>query len=191
MCGRFYVEREDLPEALLARMQEALLEKVQWGEVFPSKNVLALAPSRSGQARAFSFIWGLPRRDGKGLVINARYETAARLPLFRDSALRRRCVIPASAYFEWDQRFDPKPKLRFHQTDGGLIYLAGLYFMNATQQEPCMVILTRPASAAFAPIHPRMPQLLSEDELQSWLSPDLPLPPLPTALPDLVSETAS
>ena len=51
MCGRFYVEREDLPEALLARMQEALLEKVQWGEVFPSKNVLALAPSRSGQAR--------------------------------------------------------------------------------------------------------------------------------------------
>ena len=111
MCSRFYLDVESseklksiLEEA--GRRQLALTGEntVVRGEAFPSQVVAALALSKSGQTAAFPMEWGFHRKDGKGLIINTRSETATSSPLFRDSMQERRCLIPASWYYEWESR---------------------------------------------------------------------------------------
>ena len=109
MCSRFYldVEASEKLKAIIAeagRRQMALTGEntVVRGEAFPSQVVAALACGKNGQTAAFPMEWGFHRKDGKGLIINTRSETAASSPLFRDSIKERRCLIPASWYYEWE-----------------------------------------------------------------------------------------
>ncbi|MBQ7520035.1 MAG: SOS response-associated peptidase family protein [Clostridia bacterium] len=111
MCSRFYLDVESseklksiLEEA--GRRQTAITGEntVVRGEAFPSQVIAALAMSKNGQTAAFPMEWGFHRKDGKGLIINTRSETAASSPLFRDSMRERRCLIPASWYYEWQQQ---------------------------------------------------------------------------------------
>jgi putative SOS response-associated peptidase YedK len=93
MCGRFFVVGESENELLgrmieeASRRQRALTGEstVAVGEVFPSAAVAAMALGRSGEIGVFPMIWGFHRPDGKGLIINARSETAPDKPMFRKS----------------------------------------------------------------------------------------------------------
>lgn len=111
MCSRFFIDAEAsetlkniLEEA--GRRQAAVTGEntVARGEASPSQVLAGLALGKSGKPGAFPMQWGFHRRDGKGLVINARSETAAQSPMFRASMAERRCLIPASWYFEWETR---------------------------------------------------------------------------------------
>ena len=75
------------------------------GEVFPGDRVPVLCLSRAGNLRPFAMDWGYTLSDGKRLI-NARSETAAEKPMFRESMRLRRCLLPMSAYFEWERRED-------------------------------------------------------------------------------------
>ena len=129
MCCRFYVEPEDeyfrqmaeriAASPLMSRFRGKLPVNAQGaygGEVAPTSVVPVLAPNRSGEQTVFPMQWGytLPASGERKprLIINARSETAAEKPLFRDSWRSRRCVVPVTAYFEWEHRtgFDGKPK---------------------------------------------------------------------------------
>lgn len=111
MCSRFFIDaeaseklRDILEEA--GRRQASLTGEntVATGEVFPSQVAAALALGKSGRPGPYPMRWGFHRRDGKGLIINARSETAAASPLFAAPMRERRCLIPASWYYEWETR---------------------------------------------------------------------------------------
>ena len=153
MCGRFYVDPEDeYFRELAGRISSSPLtdrfcgkvpanaDGEYGGEVVPTSVVPVLAPNRAGEQTVFPMQWGytLPASGDRKppLIINARSETAAEKPLFRDSWRQRRCAIPATAYFEWEHRmgFDGKPKVgakyRITPAAGERTFLAGLYRME-------------------------------------------------------------
>lgn len=112
--------------------------------------------------------WGYTMPDGK-LIINARGETAADKPLFRDGMAQRRCLLPATNYFEWEKRAETKVKYAIKPSVSGVMYMAGLYRIEGNQAH-CTILTMQPAdSIAF--IHDRMPVLLPREALQDWLNP--------------------
>ena len=212
MCCRFYVEPEDeyfrqmaeriAASPLMSRFRGKLPVNAQGaygGEVAPTSVVPVLAPNRSGEQTVFPMQWGytLPASGERKprLIINARSETAAEKPLFRDSWRSRRCVVPVTAYFEWEHRmgFDGKPKTgdkyRITPAAGERTFLAGLYRME--DGIPSFVILTRAPADNLFWMHDRMPLLLPESAVTEWISPEnRPENCLAFALTDTVWEKA-
>lgn len=110
--------------------------------------------------------WGFPRFDGKGLLINARAESAMERKTFRNSVQHRRCIIPAKSFYEWDKS---KEKFSFERYDSPVLFMAGCY--NQYDQDR-FVILTTDANPTVSPVHERMPLILEPDELESWVLDD-------------------
>ena len=111
-------------------LEEGRTELTAEGEIFPAAVLPVLATSRAGVRRVFPMKWGfsLNRRT----IINARAETAAERPLFRESWQKHRCVIPVSSYFEWEHDENQKAtqKYELRKEEPGLMWLAGLYRME-------------------------------------------------------------
>ena len=183
MCGRYWIEPESDEELLrivdqLNRAEEEREVKTA-GEIFPGDNVPVLCLSRAGNVRPFAMAWGYRMKDGRR-IINARSETAAEKPLFRDGMRARRCLLPMSAYFEWEHRDGRKIKYRIAPREGGLHCLAGLYRFEGNR--PACTVLTTAAAPELSFIHDRMPLILPPSAREGWLySGDLNLqifPPL-------------
>ena len=169
MCGRYYIERED-SDAELEEIFQILNRKgqvVKTGEIFPSDTVAVIANTKSLTPAPFAMPWGYTMSDGK-LVINARSETAADKPLFRDGMAQRRCILPATNYFEWEKRAETKVKYAIKPNAGGLMYMAGLYRIEGNQAS--CTILTRQPADSIAFIHDRMPVLLPREAAADWLN---------------------
>ena len=107
--------------------------------------------------------WGIPNFQGK-LVINARAETVTEKPMFRRSIAAQRCVVPASAYYEWDSG---KRKYCFTLPDQPLFF-AGIY--DVVNGMNCFVILTTAPNSSVESIHDRMPLILRRDQVRPWLT---------------------
>ena len=177
MCSRYKLrEIEDDEEALeeiialLQRRPAAQTEGLKTsGEIAPTDVAPVIARSRRGETSAFAMRWGY--RTPAGLVINARSETAQEKPLFADGMLRRRCLIPASCYFEWERRGREKVRYAIRPQEAGLVYMAGLYRPMDARGAAEFVVLTRDAAEEIAFIHPRMPVMLTGDARERWLDP--------------------
>lgn len=139
------------------------------GEIFPSDVLPVIASNRKGERRVFPMKWGFT--GTKGLLINARAETAAEKETFRAAWKKHRCVIPASWYFEWEHNEKQKScrKFSLRPEEAGLIWLAGLYRIE--HDLPVFVILTRPADESILWMHDRMPVLLPGSQVNGWISP--------------------
>ena len=111
--------------------------------------------------------WGFPQYQKKGLLINARAETALERRTFCDSVRHRRCIIPAKHFYEWDS---DKNKITFFREDRPVLFMAGFY--NRFQNEERFMILTTQANASVNPVHNRMPVVLDESELEDWVYDD-------------------
>ena len=140
------------------------------GEIFPSDVVPVLANSRRQDVQPFAMRWGYSFPVGRP-VINARAETAAEKPLFRDGMRQRRCLIPASSYFEWERRDGQKIKYAIRPAGAEMLYLAGIYHLENHDGAvvPSFAILTRSAAPEIAFIHDRMPVILPPDCARDWL----------------------
>ena len=114
---------------------------------------------------AKNMYWGFTNPYRKGLIINARAETAREKKLFADSIQNRRCIIPASGFYEWDAY---KARFRFTAPKGGLILLAGFY--HEEQGTPRYTILTTEANESMRPVHDRMPVMIGRDEIRQWIT---------------------
>lgn len=177
MCGRFYVPEDDADE-MIVRILEAASDRarrldtgrVARGEVFPTQTVAALAPSKRGKPEAFPMRWGYRLGNGKQLI-NTRSETAAERPLFRDSFARRRCLIPASMYFEWQRGSPVKQRFALRPGWDGPVWLMGIYRHEPGQLLPALSILTRDAAPEIAFIHGRMPVICPPERVEEWLDP--------------------
>ncbi len=107
-------------------------------------------------------------------TFNARAETVAEKPMFRDAFRRTRCVIPASGYYEWETRPDGKQPYYITPTDGPILTIAGLWSewrdrVNDETLVTCTMIITE-ANSFISAIHDRMPVLLDRESADAWLS---------------------
>lgn len=114
--------------------------------------------------RTETLLWGFPGFDKGKLLINARAESVKDRPTFADSFAERRCVLPAAGFYEWDRK---KEKVIFTVPESKILYLAGIY--RPYGEENRFVILTREANASMAPVHDRMPLILSRGEVEPWV----------------------
>ena len=117
---------------------------------------------------AEEMLWGFPRFEGNGLIINARAETALERRTFRESVRRRRCVIPARGFYEWNA---VREKFSYERRGGAVLFMAGFYQMYQGRNR--FVILTTEANASVRDVHDRMPLVLEPEELESWVLDDL------------------
>lgn len=166
MCGRYGFSLEDEEVRRILRAVRALegaetAGALSSGEIFPGSQVPILVAG-NGQVLPVSGRWGLAKPGGKGLVINARTETALQKPMFRGSS---RCIVPTTGFYEWKHE-GSHDRFLFHRPCG-MTYLAGLY--RREEGERRFVILTTGANRSMAPVHHRMPLVLSEEQGLSWL----------------------
>ena len=176
MCGRYYIAEDDMPEEMARIIEEINRKKTPEGmktsgEIFPSDIVPVLANSRQQDVQPFAMRWGYTFPNSKP-VINARAETAALKPRFKDGMKQRRCLIPASNYFEWERRLDGrKVKYAIRPEHSSMLYLAGIYHLEKHENVivPAFTVLTRKASPEISFIHDRMPVILPSEIITDWL----------------------
>lgn len=186
MCGRFVAITD--PDGLARFL---VVDDRQAEELPPSYNVaptqeVYAARVREDRRTLVTLRWGLvPHWADDPAVgsrhINARAETAADKPAFRDAFARRRCLIPANGFYEW--RTGPggvKVPHYITPADGGLLAFAGLWSVwgGPDRDVPLRTctILTTAANDLVAPLHDRMPVVLGADAWDEWLDPDHPDP---------------
>lgn len=161
---------------------DALPEGFEGRDIRPT-NQAPIIHIVDGQRLATLARWGLIPSWAKDETIakhtfNARAETIAEKPSFRAAFKRHRCIVPASAFYEW--RAIPgrakKQRLRFEASDGQPLGLAGLreHWKRPDTDEivESYTIITTAANDFMAPIHDRMPVLLSDADIEIWLDPD-------------------
>jgi len=165
MCGRYYVEEEtwdvvrsDFPELSCG------VPVFPSGDIMPSMNAPSLVPNNRNGLQTASLTWGFPGfNDGK-LIINARAEGIADKPTFADSIRKRRCVLPAAGFYEWDRS---KQKVGFTLADMPILYLAGVY--RPYGEALRFVIITREANESMLPVHDRMPLIIPSGNVKDWI----------------------
>ena len=181
MCCRYYADlspelrpivEEMNRSPLVARWHKTSAVK-SFGEICPADVAPVIAPNRRGERAVFPMKWGF---KAKSLLINARSESAAEKPLFRDSWAGRRCVIPASWYYEWEHltgdggRKKTGDKYLIQPEGASVTWLAGLYRIE--DGLPAFVVLTREADESIRFIHDRMPLILPGELVGEWIRPD-------------------
>lgn len=175
MCGRYYIAEDDLTEEMARIIEEINRKKTPEGmktsgEIFPSDIVPVLANSRQQDVQPFAMRWGYTFPNSKP-VINARAETAAIKPKFKDGMKQRRCLIPATHYYEWEHRGKQSIKYAIRPERSKMLYLAGIYHLEKHDDVivPTFTVLTREASPGISFIHDRMPVILPSEIITDWL----------------------
>ena len=175
MCGRYYIAEDDMTEEMARIIEEINRKKTPEGmktsgEIFPSDIVPVLANSRQQDVQPFAMRWGYTFPNSKP-VINARAETAAIKPMFKDGMKQRRCLIPATHYYEWEHRGRQSIKYAIRPERSRMLYLAGIYHLEKHDDVivPTFTVLTREASPGISFIHDRMPIILPSEIITDWL----------------------
>lgn len=162
MCGRYLFKQND-DEELNNWIQQLNLEnpsELSLREIFPSQKTIVLtAPDSPAIMR-----WGLRKWDDKGLIINARSESVNDSPFFKEHLAKRRCLIKAEAFFEWNK---DKQKNIVQGPQQKAFYMAGLY--DDSTEVPTFAILTDEADGDFRKLHNRIPLFIPEAYLQRYI----------------------
>jgi putative SOS response-associated peptidase YedK len=180
MCGRF----------LLTTPAEALVELLgldQAPEISPRFNIAptqivglvrarALAPGREWVGARWGLVPHWAKEAAKGsLLINARAESVALKPAFREAFHRRRCLIPADGFYEWKQEGARRRPHVFRMRDGRPFAFAGLWERRQSPDSPapldsCAILTTGP-NELLRDVHDRMPVILHPRDYAVWLDP--------------------
>lgn len=197
MCGRFYVEKDDISSEELAEAIEQIQRKIKdqglktqdiktSGEIYPSNIVPVKTASGLNMMRwGFTKTWG----DKPGLGINARSDgILADKTMYAKAARTNRCLIPASYYYEWQPQGVLKIKYRIRPGGRDPIYMAGVWRVEHGLPYPVFSIVTCDAAPGIRCIHDRMPVILSKDAHAAWIAPNAPIDAvLASALTDMVA----
>jgi putative SOS response-associated peptidase YedK len=177
MCGRYtLVEVDGLQKRF--SLEEALPEVPARYNVAPTQSMPIVTRHSPNQLEMMR--WGLVPSWAKDLsignrMINARAETVAEKPAFKRALERRRCLIPASGFYEWKQTEHGKVPHYIHLMDEPLFAFAGLYENWKAPDETWVrsyTIITTTANDLMAPLHNRMPVILDREDEDLWLDPD-------------------
>jgi putative SOS response-associated peptidase YedK len=176
MCGRFTLQ---IPPELLAEMFD-LADIPAFParyNIAPTQQVAVIRQTGDDRNRFGFMTWGLipswAKDPGIGSrMINARCETVADKPAFRQAVRHRRCIVPASGFYEWRAGGGKKTPLYVRMKDGSPLFFAGLWEQwtvpGQVTIESCTV-LTTTANELIAPLHDRMPVILPPQGYAPWL----------------------
>jgi len=188
VCGRFTLST---PADLVAEALEvpAPCAFEARYNVAPTQVAPVVRQPREGARRMHMLRWGLVpswARDARigSRMINARAESVLERPAFREAFRRRRCLVPADGFFEWQPRGGGKHPFLVRLRGGGVFAMAGLWARwRSPDGEPLdsFTVLTTTPNEVVAPLHDRMPVILPPERYAPWLDPTLEAPAL-TAL---------
>lgn len=165
MCGRFCISAS--PGEIGERYRLVVPREYRpCHNLAPGQMVLTITGTPEAYT-AHMNEWGLSLGVARR-VINARMETILEKPLFQNSFLSNRCLIPASGYFEWKVNGNRKTPYFFSSQSDPLISFAGL--IHPSPEGDQVVILTTPASLPYSGIHDRMPVILTNSDEGQYLS---------------------
>jgi putative SOS response-associated peptidase YedK len=195
MCGRFalYLQAGMFEDIFGCPAPADLAPRYN---IVPDGAIVAIVQGNEGRV-AGRLRWGLlppwaEAPNDRGRQINARSETVFEKPSFKSAALKHRCLIPASGFYEWQKDGSTSRPYFIHRDDGEPIAMAGIWRRSRfgdTTLTTC-AILTMDAYPAIAGIHHRMPIMLDPAAWDAWIDPEtqdagqlqLALRPLPEAL---------
>jgi putative SOS response-associated peptidase YedK len=184
MCGRFLLTTpaSDLAELLGLSTPPALVPRYN---IAPTQTIGIVRARGVGPAREWAEVrWGLvpfwsEEPTTRAPLFNARADTAAAKPAFREPLHRRRCVVPADGFYEWKREGRARQPYLFRRRDGAPLVLAGLWERwskgDAPPLESCTILTTSP-NALVAAAHDRMPVVLAAEDFARWLDPALTSP---------------
>ncbi len=176
VCGRYVLAAEADDYAEYFAVDRVVSEALDASyNVAPTDSVYTIA-EWEGERLLGSMAWGfVPHwaKDRKSIQINARSETVATKPMFRDSLARKRCIIPADGFYEWEPKDRGRTPHWIHRADGYPMAFAGIWSSwkdPATEQwiRTCSIITTQ-AAGDIADIHSRMPVSLVPEVWDRWL----------------------
>lgn len=177
VCGRFSLAYEDWGTMLdYFAVQNAGFVQPPRYNVAPGQQISAIIDAPGGR-RIGLLKWGLIpgfAKDAKSAMqsINARLETVNQKPMFKRLVSRKRCLIPADGFFEWKRTGTSKEPYRMTVKDRPFFGFAGLYDTWVSPEgeriSTCLILTTTP-NALMAPIHNRMPVILSREGEDMWL----------------------
>jgi putative SOS response-associated peptidase YedK len=178
MCGRFRLTRAaKLAERFGIEPED---DWVPRNNIAPTQNVEVVRqnaeePKRFGSQMRWGLIPSWAKDASIGYkMINARAETVANKPSFREALKRHRCLIPADGFYEWKKDRKTKTPFCFTMADDSIFAFAGLWetWKNPDGQlvETCSIITTTPNSL-LQDVHDRMPVILPDDAYDLWLDP--------------------
>ncbi len=179
MCCRYLLLREHLDLVLRQLGIPPLPKFASRYNVAPGGPIpIVRTGAESGRPEAVFLHWGLaPNPISTGVarsLVNARAETLAARPSFREAFRSRRCLIPASGFYEWEARERVRLPWSFRPAGDGPLCMAGLWERRSGPDgaglDSCAVITTEP-NALMRPIHPRMPAILAPGDFGRWLDP--------------------
>lgn len=176
MCGRFALVTEKKKISGQFDIQEMSSDFRPSGNVSPGQYISVII-QQNGQNIIRSFLWGLIPSWSKDpaigqKLINARAETVGEKPAFREALKQRRCLIIADGFYEWKKEGKQKIPFYFYLKSEEPFGIAGLYetWLSPDKRriDTCTIITTN-ANTVIAPVHDRMPVIISREKEQMWL----------------------
>ncbi len=184
MCGRYTLTRRQQEVAERFGVRQLAVELEPRFNIAPTQPV-AVITNVEGNRALEVMRWGLVPFWVKDLkstkpLINARCETIAQKPTFKNCLIRRRCLIPADGFYEWKKEGKIKTPMFIHAPDMQILGFAGLWD-EWTDKESGKVlrsctIITTAANDTVTPVHDRMPVILQWQDEEAWLAPGLTEP---------------
>ena len=196
MCTRFYVEPHYYTSLITRAQQSPLGQEMlrslgkaltMTRDIAPTNVACTLAPNKDGKPSVFPMIWGFTHDAVDKAIVNCRLESADSKDLWKDSWYRRRCVIPATWYYEWGHPNEGNTsvigrkgkksvgeKYIIQPKDSEETYLAGLYRMEEHRgiTVPVFAVITRDAVGDLKKIHDRMPLIIGRENVVEWIRVD-------------------
>ena len=181
MCGRYRLSRR---KQLVEKYFDAVSDEPEWTpryNIAPTQPIPVIRQNLPQPQREMSLMrWGLIPSWAKDVsgspMINARSETAATMPAFRDPMSYRRCLIPADGFYESERTTAVKQPFCYEINDGELFAFAGIWdrWKDPSGQwvKSCSILTTTP-NAVTSPVHDRMPVILSPNDYDIWLDPGM------------------
>jgi putative SOS response-associated peptidase YedK len=182
MCGRYRLSRR---KQLVEEYFDASSDAMEWTpryNIAPTQAVPVIRQNPKEPRRELSLMrWGLIPSWAKdssiaAQMINARSETAATKPAFRDPLASRRCLVPVDGFYEWKRSGKTKQPYCFEVNDGELFAFAGLWDRwkdpSGEWIKSCSILTTTP-NAVTSGVHDRMPVILDRAEYDLWLDPGM------------------
>ena len=178
MCGRFTQRADSKRIAREFEVAEVPAVEARYN-IAPTQDVLAVHESLDGREATF-YQWGLVPSWAKDAsvgarLINARSETVQEKPSFREAFRKRRCIIPADGFYEWQRTGGRKQPFFFRMRDERLFGFAGLWERwegESGQVINSCAIQTTEANEVLWPVHDRMPVILHPEDYELWLDGD-------------------
>ncbi len=167
MCGRFSLDQ--YPDTIIKALNVGPVDFKPRSQVYPTSPVDVVFRGDDGNEIAV-MTWGWERPFSKRPLINARSAEAWEKRTWSKALRERRCIIPVSGFFEWDENQPAGKRDRYRINpafDDGFAF-GGLYEINSATGEMFMSILTTGPNKKMAKIHHRMPVILDKDEFNAW-----------------------